>query len=427
MPPFPEDCATPPRGNRRAVSVAVAQEPEPKLCGLPLKWISLVALTLQTSGQALLIRWARSGVGPVPYLSSTVVFWVESLKTCVSFGLVALEVGGTRQALLALRSHLSQEPADFLKAAVPSLIYTVQNNLMFYSLERLSAPVQQVLYQMKVLTTAGLSVIFLKRHLQFHQWVALCVLSTGIVLVQWPRSGPSSATPLPELIVGASWMQFLAMDAEQLKGFVAVVCSCLTSSSAAVYVQMMLQQTSASIWIRNVQLGAVGAVVSLGVAIGRDSQKILEHGFLQGYTWRVMLVINMNALGGLLCAVMLKYAGATLGCFSTALSIILTSILSFQLLDDFSPDALFVFGSLIAIFAVLLFSLGSSMRYPGPSLSLSSKFATPKGVTVGVLSKSQLAAPELPLSRDKDWSGIVGLPRGPSAEITNRAGISMAV
>merc|ERR1711972_1312763 len=78
----------------------------------------------------------------------------------------------------------------------------------------------------------------------------------------------------------------------------------------------------------------------------------------QGYDVRVVLVILMNALGGLLCAVMLKYAGATLGCFSTAISIILTCILSAILLRDFIPDYIFAIGATIAVAASLLFALG---------------------------------------------------------------------
>jgi len=414
-----EDCQTPPR--RRAPDLVI-QEADPKLCGLPLKWISLVALTLQTSGQALLIRWARSSKGPVPYLASTVVFCAEVLKTFVSFWLLAVELGSVRQAATAVRTHLAQDPADLLKAAVPSLIYTVQNNLMFYSLERLSAPVQQVLYQMKILTTAALSVVFLKKHLQPFQWLALCLLAFGIALVQWPRQSalpaPTQATPMPQLIETFGMLQRLkAMDVEQLKGFAAVVCSCLTSSSAAVYVQMMLQQTSVSIWIRNVQLGAVGAVVSLMVALGRDGSRIAEDGFLQGYTSRVVLVIHMNALGGLLCAVMLKYAGATLGCFSTALSIILTSFLSFQLLNDFVPDGLFVFGALLAMSAVLLFSLGAALRLPGLG-STSSKCDTPKNA-------GEKHLPHLRLPTVPSLSAVAGSPRDYSSEMTNRIGASV--
>ena len=61
---------------------------------------------------------------------------------------------------------------------------------------------------------------------------------------------------------------------------------------------------------------------------------------LRGYNTRVFLVIAMNAFGGLLCAVMLKYAGATHGCFSTALSIILTCVMH---LVNFREQSFFFF------------------------------------------------------------------------------------
>ena len=71
------------------------------------------------------------------------------------------------------------------EAAVPSLVYTVQNNLMFYALEKLSAPVQQVLYQMKILATAVLSMLILGKVLGTAQWVSLFMLVVGVGLVQW--------------------------------------------------------------------------------------------------------------------------------------------------------------------------------------------------------------------------------------------------
>jgi len=99
-------------------------------------------------------------------------------------------------------------------------------------------------------------------------------------------------------------------------------------------------------------------MMSLFVAIGRDGEAIVRDGMFQGYNERVCAVIFMTAFGGLLCAVMLKYASATHGCFSTALSIILTSLLSQSVLGDFSPDQMFVVGTSVAISASLLFALG---------------------------------------------------------------------
>merc|ERR1719188_2803384 len=120
----------------------------------------------------------------------------------------------------------------------------------------------------------------------------------------------------------------------------------------------MLRSGTASVWIRNVQLGLLGSIVALAIMCAQDGSKLWEGGLMQGYTYRVWMVIMMSSMGGLLCAVMLKYAGAMLGCFSTAMSIILTCILSSRLFDDFDPNAKFVFGTLLAISASLLWSMG---------------------------------------------------------------------
>jgi len=323
------------------------QEAEPTMWGIPMKHLSLVLLTLQTSGQALLLRRSKAQVSGVPYLSSTAVFMTEVLKTFCSLALVVRESGSLGGARCALAHHFTDNTREVLKAAVPSLIYTIQNNLMFYSFEKLSAPVQQVLYQMKILTTAGLGVLMLGKQLKATQWAACFMLATGVALVQWPRHEAGVS-----LHVAPGW------SGDKVKGFLAVLLACCTSGFAAVYTQKMLQQTTASVWIRNVQLGLFGSVMGLAVAFTSDGPKIRQDGFFQGYSGRVTSVIAMNALGGLLCAVMLKYAGATLGCFSTALSIVLTATLSWSMTQDFTPDALFALGTFLAMAASLVYALG---------------------------------------------------------------------
>merc|ERR1719265_1857673 len=175
------------------------------------------------------------------------------------------------------------------------------------------------------------------------------MLVVGIIMIQWPRS---SDLTLPSITGEGSGELALGFDADQFKGFIAVICACFTSGFAGVYIQKMLQQTTASIWMRNVQFGL------FGTAMAKDGEAIVDAGLMQGYTGRVVLVVLMNALGGLLCAAMLKYAGATLGCFSTALSIILTCVLSATVLQDFVPDLTFVLGSALAVSASILYGLG---------------------------------------------------------------------
>lgn len=50
----------------------------PMLFGMPLKWVSLVALTGQTTLQVFVIKFARAG--GTPYLNSTVVFFCRAVK-----------------------------------------------------------------------------------------------------------------------------------------------------------------------------------------------------------------------------------------------------------------------------------------------------------------------------------------------------------
>merc|ERR1712066_941745 len=92
----------------------------------------------------------------------------------------------------------------------------------------------------------------------------------------------------------------------------------------------------------------------------QDGPQILELGFIQGYSSRVVCVILNNALGGLLCAAVLKYADNILRCFSTALSIILTCVLSAVVLEEYTPDLQFVLGACLAIASTFLYNASAS-------------------------------------------------------------------
>jgi len=281
-----------------------------------------------------------------------VVLFTEVLKTCVSFALLVAETGGPAEALGVVAGHFRRSPSEALKICVPALLYTLQNNLMFFSLGKLSAAVQQVTYQLKILTTALLSVLILGRVLTATKWCALLLLLGGIALVQWPRAASSAGAEAGGGGGGgAGW-------GDEALGFAAVLAACFTSGLASVYLEKLLKQTDASIWLRNVQLGAFGSLMAAVVAFAGDGQQIPSGGLMQGYSARVLCVVATNALGGLLCAAVLKYADNILRCFSTALSIVLTCAVSFAVLQEQSLDVPFVAGALMAIAATFLYSAG---------------------------------------------------------------------
>jgi len=324
----------------------------PKCLGVPLKYVSLVLLTLQTSGQAFTIKWARAASiapgseGQEAYLASSVVLFTEVLKTAVSCFLVMQENRSISNGISTLRMHFTRSYFETLKVSVPALLYTVQNNMMFFSLSRLTMGVQQVTYQLKILTTAVLSVLILGKVLGATKWIALLLLLGGVTLVQWPRSFKQEDAAQQRL------------DSDAMLGLTAVLAAAFTSGLASVYLEKLLKQTDASMWVRNVQLGMFGIFMATLVALSTDGKRIARDGLTQGFSIRIYCVILNNAFGGLLCAAVLKYADNILRCFSTALSILLTSFLSYAVLQEFVPDEFFATGASLAIFATFLYSLG---------------------------------------------------------------------
>lgn len=412
---------------------AMSSVHEAKLFGISMKWVSLVSLTVQTSAQVFIIKWARSSSaraasGGLEYLPTTIVLFTELVKLAVSFLLVVHQEGGIRPACSAVRRRLSGSPSETLKVCVPSLLYTVQNNLMFVSLARLSAAVQQVTYQLKIFTTALLSVIILGKVLSPQRWLSLVLLIIGVSLVQWPQSATNGAPaqsipPLGTALSPVGELEGLFREySDAAIGFAAVLTACFTSGFASVFLEKLLKQTSASVWEKNVQLGAFGSAMALFAALWQDGDKILAHGLTQGYSWRVVFVILNNALGGLLCAAVLKYADNILRCFSTALSIILTCMLSALVLQDYEPDTRFVAGTCLAIFATFFYNLGPMFFERKSNGHVEFSQAKPNGATTNGNHKAEetdKSKPDKIEARGPRSSGRVMTPRerpGSSAE-----------
>ena len=83
--------------------------------------------------------------------------------------IVFFQVGASVRGLLSeLNTNIWQSPDEMLKLCVPSLLYTVQNNLLYLALTNLDAATYQVCYQLKILTTALFSVLMLKVSRDIH-------------------------------------------------------------------------------------------------------------------------------------------------------------------------------------------------------------------------------------------------------------------
>ncbi|XP_027488441.1 UDP-galactose translocator-like, partial [Corapipo altera] len=240
---------------------------------------------------------------------------------------------------------------DTLRLAVPSLIYTLQNNLQYVAISNLPAATFQVTYQLKILTTALFSVLLLGTSLSRLQWLSLALLFAGVALVQAEGArgaGGAGGAALAPSVPPEGPPQSYAV------GLAAVAASCLSSGFAGVYFERLLKRSGGSIWVRNVQLGAVGTAVGLGAMLAAEGSSVAALGFFYGYNGAVWAVVVNQAAGGLLVAVVVRYADNILKGFATALSIVASTAASAQLFG-FRPRGPFLAGTAMVLVAVCLY------------------------------------------------------------------------
>ncbi|XP_050167715.1 UDP-galactose translocator, partial [Myiozetetes cayanensis] len=257
--------------------------------------------------------------------------------------------GSVRQTAVTLHEAVWGHFGDTLRLAVPSLIYTLQNNLQYVAISNLPAATFQVTYQLKILTTALFSVLLLGTSLSRLQWLSLALLFAGVALVQAEGARGGAGAALSPSAAPEGPPQSYAV------GLAAVAASCLSSGFAGVYFERLLKRSGGSIWVRNVQLGAVGAAVGLGAMLAAEGSSVAALGFFYGYNGAVWAVVVNQAAGGLLVAVVVRYADNILKGFATALSIVASTAASAQLFG-FRPRGPFLAGTAMVLVAVCLYA-----------------------------------------------------------------------
>jgi UDP-sugar transporter A1/2/3 len=291
-----------------------------------LKYGALALLVLQNTFLVVFMRYSRQNSGPL-YASSTAVAVMELVKFVTCVLVVAHEKRTVAGFASAIREELLQHPMEIVKLSVPSLLYTVQNNLLYYALSHLDAATFQVGYQVKILTTAVFSVLMLGKRISAAQWGSLVVLTVGVSLAQ------------------LSAQERAAAHHNTTMGFVAVLAAACTSGFSGVYFERILKNSGTSLWMRNIQMGVSSIVLGFaGVFLSGDRAQVLDRGFFFGYNGVVVAVILLQAIGGLVVAVVVKYADNILKGFAASFSIVTSCVLCYFFFD-FRPNLLFLVGA----------------------------------------------------------------------------------
>jgi solute carrier family 35 (UDP-sugar transporter), member A1/2/3 len=368
---------------------------------LDAKYFVLVLLVLQNTCLVLLMRYSRTRPGTM-YLGSTAVCCDEAMKLITCLGIITCtyylrkrnnndggaeysqlnnsdadaddkfddgfdeydvdddvddDVGDRHDATSTTQLNQGDEKfREYLRDQLQfdfrmgglALLYTVQKNLLYVAISNLDAAVFQVTYQAKILTTALFSVLLLKRKLSRQKIGGLMLLTLGVALVQLDKVEENASKSYQEQ---HRWV-----------GVLAVLGACLTSGFGGVYFELVLKPHQAgstgpppSVWAKNVQLSTFAFIIALITAFIKDHKAILSDGFFQGYSPLVLLVITLEAGGGLVVAAVIKYADNILKSFATAVSIVTSTIVS-MVVFGFVVSKLFIQGSLLVFIAIGLYS-----------------------------------------------------------------------
>mmetsp|Transcript_28633 Transcript_28633/g.52322 ORF Transcript_28633/g.52322 Transcript_28633/m.52322 type:complete len:403 (-) Transcript_28633:198-1406(-) len=339
--------------------------------GVKLKLLLLLGMVAQNSMTVLVGRYTRSSA---PKEDLYVVNHLLIVTELVKFFLAALlEYHMTSGKLWkSIEENVFDRPLDCLKIAIPSLLYLIQNTLLYLALSNLSAPLFQVTYQSKLLTTALVSVLMLNRKYSLQQWVCLTLLGVGVAIVvlgESKKDEPSETESNTESETenntdGNNGMQEQSMSV----GVIAVTIACVSSALAGVYFEKVLKKTTTaevggkpqapvSLWMRNIQMAFFSVCIALVqyMTSKPTSDDELEKPFMHGFTGWVYCLVGLQAGGGILVAAVIKYADNVLKGLATGVSVVVATGCSMALFGT-PLTTQFTMGASIILTSVYFFS-----------------------------------------------------------------------
>jgi len=316
----------------------------------------LALMVAQNAGVVLATRYSHTSVveSHKKYYPTNLVLAIEVAKLClcvliVGFQRVTKSMTGpltkhhAPRILLSLPLACSRALFTLLLSLryslpiVPiALLYLVQNNILYIALANLPAPLFQLCYQTKLVTTALFSVFMIKeRSYTKTQWMALVTLSFGVFLA----------------VVGESNSKAKRNENESMMlGLGAVFTATLTSAIAGVCYEKVLQSPNTSIppsvWTRNFQLSFFSLLPSLF---------LLRLPLFKNFTTIVYVILLLQAFGGLLVGLIVKHLNNVIKGLTGAVSLVVGTLVSSVVFGG-TIDSSFVIGAVIIFTSVRVFT-----------------------------------------------------------------------
>ena len=297
----------------------------------PFTISAAVAMALQP----ILLTLSKGPKGFFEYSVGSATLACEILK--LLFSAVGLCVLLVRQPELK-GSVLSNRPwREFGQFLVPSVIYFVNNNLVFVILQALDPSTFQLVSQTKTIFTGILFRFMLKRRLTIFQWMALFFLGCGTACSQIPEGkaedGHRLVTQLSKQTAETGHVG--GMEALAVPAAVGVLITLFTaalSSLAGVYNELLLKgRVTAPLHWQNMQMYIHGVWLNFAFMMIYDGAVIRESGVFHGYTWVTWAAIVCNASVGITVSAVLKYCDNIARVYAHSIAMLVVMLVSVPL------------------------------------------------------------------------------------------------
>lgn len=350
----------------------------------------LLLLAVQNCSKNLLVRYVMKDAAK--FLTSAAVIGSESTKLTLSI-LYILFV--EKKSFHSIIEFLSNDWKTTMLVIVPASAYNLQMTLEYIAMANLDAAMFSVLVQSKLIFTATFAAAVLGKKLKKSQVISLVLLTTGVMLCNLSKmkssstvedaplfdaaqikgimatckfrkmpiySGVNSLVKSPRLFVHLANETILSSHPRAC--FISLVGIAVSSGFASVYTEKVIKShkknlsdaaAPPSLAYTQVQLASMSLVAIGAYAMLMDFGAIVEHGLFHNFTFGAVLTVLMSALGGLTVAAVLKFADSILKGYATALSVILTGVLSMYLFGT-ELNIIYFMGVINVIVAVLLYN-----------------------------------------------------------------------
>lgn len=296
----------------------------------------LLAITIGCAVKAvtsLLNRMSRIRSSPDARVADSPSVWFTSYSVLFAVQVVAVvrEVGRQRAgAKPVLRIALT--PLEVGQLLLVAIVYTLMENLQFYVLEEVQAPVFQTFGNLKVLAAALFSRALLGTRFKAHQLFAMGLLIVGSCLLRFSVMLVSTARILATIVL-------ILCSGFNLVLYEKLVCKpalCVSVCNATFYAASMLLHGALAL---STETGLVGNLLSFDTV-----------------TW---MTIGAHVLNGTANTVLVVYAGAVGKQFISQ-----GAVVALALIGVFSNSDTFVLTPGFALASVLVFGGVWSWRFP---------------------------------------------------------------